>query len=97
MIIEKDTFTKEAVAASTRGEAYDKELLAQEVAYSLANKLYSELGGIKAMSLKDVDHFKSAFFTIAMSLIDWSRVNRKVYPEEYADTSWRIFDPEEGL
>lgn len=97
MIIEKTTFTLEALKLVEQGKSYDREMLAKDVASSLANKVYEALGGIKAMTLQDVDHLKRAFFTAAMSLIDWARCNRKVFPEEYADVAWRMNDEGERL
>lgn len=97
MLIYKTTFTDEALKLIEPGKAYDREMLARDVADVLANRLYEELGGIKAMSLKDVDNLKAAFFTSAMSLIDWTRCNRKVEPEEYADYTWRLYASKEEL
>lgn len=86
MIIDKNTFTVEAVRLVQPGKAYDREFLAMDVAKSLANRLYEELGASMAMSLLDVDHLEKAFYTAAKSLIDWGRCNRKVQPQEYADS-----------
>lgn len=85
MIIKRTTFTEEALAHIEQGESYDKEWLAKDVAASLAQKLYMELGGVNAMSMADVDHLREAFFSASKSLIDWTRCNRKAHPEEYAD------------
>lgn len=85
MIITKDTFTLEALRFIEVNKDYDREWIAQDVASSLAHQLYEELGGVKAMSLMDVDSLKSAFLTAATSLINWTRCNRKAHPDEYAD------------
>ena len=97
MYIDKERFTKEAVSIVKIGEAYDREDVSQEVAKSIAYGIYNELGGVRAMSLQDVECMKSAFYTAAKSLIDWTRCNRKVNPDEYADMAWRMNDPEERL
>ena len=86
MIIEKYTFTQEALKFVTPGKAYDREFLAMDVAKSLAHQLYESLGASTAMSLLDVDHLEKAFYTAAKSLIDWTRCNQKVEPREYADS-----------
>ena len=86
MIIDKNTFTQEALSFVESGKAYDRAFIVADVASSLANKLYQELGTTKAMSLQDVDHLKLAFRTAAASLIDWGRCNRKVQPQDYADS-----------
>lgn len=86
MIIEKNTFTREALKFVTPNKAYDREFLAMDVAKSLAKQLYDELGASMAMSLLDVDHLEKAFYTAAKSLIDWTRCNQKVQPQEYADS-----------
>lgn len=86
MIIRRTTFTEEALAHIKPGESYDKEWLAKDVADSLAQRLYMELGGVSAMSMTDIDHLREAFFSASKSLIDWTRCNRKVHPDEYADT-----------
>lgn len=86
MLIDKNTFTTEALRFVQPDKAYDREFLAMDVAKSLANRLYEELGATKAMSLLDVDHLEKAFYTAAKSLIDWGRCNRKVQPRDYADS-----------
>lgn len=93
MRIDQKTFTSEALTFIEKGVEYDREDIAAKVACSLAKKLYYELGGVKAMSLMDVEHLSRAFYTAAKSLIEWTRCNRKVHPEEYADSVWRM--PEE--
>jgi len=85
MIITKNTFTDEAVRMVEPYKAYDREWLAKDVASSLAKKLYDELGGVNAMSMLDLECLKAAFETTARSLIDWTRCNRKVNPQEYAE------------
>lgn len=85
MIITKNTFTEEAVRMVEPYKAYDREWLAKDVAASLAKKLYDELGGVNAMSMLDLECLKAAFETTARSLIDWTRCNRKVNPQEYAE------------
>lgn len=85
MIITKNTFTDEAVRMVEPYKAYDREWLAKDVASSLAKKLYDELGGVNAMSMLDLECLKAAFETTAHSLIDWTRCNRKVNPQEYAE------------
>ena len=30
------------------------------------------------------------FKTIAWNAIDWTRLNRKAHPDEYADSAWRM-------
>lgn len=85
MIISKDTFTNEALGLMEYEKAYDKEFLAKDVARSLSRKLYEELGGVRAMSLIELDYLDKAFYKIGLSLIDWQRCNRKASPQEYAD------------
>ena len=85
MIITKNTFTEEALRMLDPGVAYDREWLANDVASSLSRKLYDELGGVNAMSMLDLECLKAALETAARSLIDWTRCNRKVNPQEYAE------------
>ena len=97
MIITQETFTTEALRFVEPDKAYDREYLARDVAKSLADKLYEELGRTKAMSLLDVEHLQKAFYTCAMSLIDWTACNRKQSPREYADEAWRQGRSEEMI
>lgn len=92
MQITKSTFTKEALKFITPGKDYDREFIAIDVASALANQLYDELGGIKAMTLIEVDWLKGAFYHIGLSLIDWGKCNRQAHPDDWADTDWRIKD-----
>ena len=98
MFISKNTMTAEALKLVKVGEEYDREEIADTVAKNLAYRLYEELGGVKAMSLLDVESIKSGLYTAALSTIEWTKLNRKVEPEEYADSQWRLYsDPEERL
>lgn len=97
MIITQKTFTEEALKFIEPGKAYDRAFIAKDVADSIADQLYEELGRTKSMTMIDVNHLKSAFYTAAISLIDWTRCNRKVNPQEYADTYWRTWTRKETL
>lgn len=98
MFISKKTMTAEALRLVEVGKEYDREEVADGVAKSLAYQLYDELGGVKAMSLLDVENIRSGLYTAALSTIEWTKLNRKVEPEEYADSQWRAYsDPEEML
>lgn len=98
MFISKVSMTNKALKLVKVGEKYDREEIAGKVARELATELYEELGGPKAMSLLDVEDIRNGLFMASLSSIDWKRVNRKVNPEEYADSHWRLYsDPEERL
>lgn len=102
MLITQKTFTEVALKLVEPGKAYDREFLAKDVAGAIAEQLYAELGRTKSMSMLDLSCLKAAFFTAAMSLIDWTRCNQKVEPREYADSleynAWpQPIKPEEVL
>lgn len=89
MIISKDRFTTIALSYVKEHQKYDKDDVILDVAAEMATELHEELGW-GSMSLLSHEKLKEAFMQAAEKNIDWKRVNRKVEPEEYADTYWRM-------
>ena len=53
--------------------------------------------GFGFMSSDGQTKFRQCIKELATKHIDWTRINRKVNPDEWADTAWRMNDPEERL
>lgn len=84
MIINKDTFTKEAVRIVEPEQDYDAEQVITRAAYEVAGQIFEEF--MPAMSVQDITELRVIFKRICRNAIDWSRVNRKAHPREYADS-----------
>lgn len=89
MRITKDEFTTTALGLIKPERKYDRFEVARGTAKELAEKLYKEFGGCKAMSLLQLSELEEIFADMAMSAIDWTRLNRKAEPRDFADNEWR--------
>lgn len=89
MRITKDEFTTTALGLVQPERKYDRFEVARGTAKELAEKLYNEFGGCKAMSLLQLSELEQIFVEMAMSAIDWTRLNRKAEPRDFADNEWR--------
>lgn len=97
MQITKKGMTDEALKFVKPHKDYDRIDIAHDTAALLADNIYMEFGGSKGMSLRVKGMLKEALYEIALENIDWTKLNRKRDPEEYADLAWRMNDPEEML
>lgn len=96
MHINKDRFTTIALGCVEVHQKYDKDDVILDVASKMATELHEELGW-DSLSLASHNKLKEAFKQAAGNSIDWTRINRKVEPEEYADAHWREYwDSEES-
>lgn len=88
MQINKDRFTSVALGHVESGKDYDKDEIIGKVAIDLADNFHDEF--IKEMLTEDVAQLRRIFRHIAQNTIDWTRLNRKAHPDEYADGAWRM-------
>lgn len=88
MQINKDRFTSVALGFVERGQDYEKEDVIAKTAFELAGQLHDEFS--KEMQADDLVELRRIFKWIARNTIDWTRLNRKAHPDEYADSSWRM-------
>ena len=91
LVIDKDKFTNTALEFVEPMQDYDKEEIIAETAIKLARLLRDEFEA--EMPTDDEIELRRIFKGIARNTIDWTRLNRKARPDEYADLTWRM--PEE--
>ena len=84
MNIRKETFTEIALTFVKRGEDYDKDEVVAQTAIEAVNQFHDAIGFGK-MSIQAIEQMRTAFKEVAGLVIDWTKLNRKVHPEEYAD------------
>lgn len=84
MQITRDKFTTVALGFVEPEQEYDPEQVISETAFELAGQFFNELA--PEMSVQDIAEMRTIFRRVARNAIDWSRVNRKVHPREYADS-----------
>lgn len=88
LVINKDRFTKVALGFVEPMQDYDKDEVVAETATELARLFHNEL--VEEMPADDEYELRRIFKTIARNAIDWTRLNRKAHPDEYADGAWRM-------
>lgn len=89
MQISKERFTTIALGIVEVNQEYDRDAVIYEVAAQLAMELHETLGW-GCLSMDCHEKLKEAFAQAAEKNIDWPRLNRKVWPDDYADSSWRM-------
>lgn len=92
MQITKDRFTTTALGFVEPEKEYDHEMVISETAFELAGQFFNEFA--PEMSVSDIEDLRKIFRRIARNAIDWSRINRKVHPREYADSVEYDYWPE---
>lgn len=90
MFIRKETFTEIALTFVKSGEDYDKEYVIAQTAIEAVNQFHHAIG-FGNMSIQEIEQMRIVFKGIARQVIEWTRLNRKARPEEYADLVWRGF------
>lgn len=86
--ISKDRFTTIALGFVEQFQDYDKEEVIAETAIEMARLFHNEF--VEEMPVDDEIELRRIFKTIARNAIDWTRLNRKAHPDEYADSAWRM-------
>lgn len=88
LVINKDRFTKVALSFVEPMQEYDKDEIVAQTAIELARLFHNEL--VEEMPADEELELRRIFKVIAWNAIDWTRLNRKAHPDEYADSSWRM-------
>ena len=88
LVINKDIFTTTALGFVEPMQDYDKDEVVAETATELERQFHNEF--VAEMPTDDEYELRRIFKTIARSAIDWTRLNRKAHPDEYADGAWRM-------
>lgn len=88
LVINKDRFTKVALSFVEPMQEYDKDEIVAQTAIELARLFHNEL--VEEMPADDEYELRRIFKVIAWNAIDWTRLNRKAHPDEYADSAWRM-------
>lgn len=84
MNIRKETFTEIALTFVERGVDYDKDEVIAQTAIEAVNQFHDAIG-FGSMSIQAIEKMREAFKETAGIVINWTRLNRKAHPEEYAD------------
>lgn len=88
LVINKDRFTQVAISFVEQFQDYDKDEIVEQTAIELARLFHNEL--VEEMPADEELELRRIFRTIARNAIDWTRLNRKAHPDEYADSAWRM-------
>lgn len=88
LVINKDRFTKVALSFVEPMQDYDKDEIVAQTAIELARLFHNEL--VEEMPADEELELRRIFKVIAWNAIDWTRLNRKAHPDEYADSAWRM-------
>ena len=88
LVINKDRFTKIALGFVEQFHDYDKDEIVDQTAIELERQFHNEF--VEEMPTDDEYELRRIFKTIARNTIDWTRLNRKAHPDEYADSTWRM-------
>ena len=88
LVINKDRFTQVALRFVEPMQDYDKEEIVAETAIELARLFHNEL--VEEMPADEELELRRIFKSICWNAIDWTRLNRKAHPDEYADSAWRM-------
>lgn len=88
LVINKDRFTKVALSFVEPMQDYDKDEIVAQTAIELARLFHNEL--VEEMPADEELELRRIFKVIARNAIDWTRLNRKAHPDEYADSAWRM-------
>lgn len=88
LTINKEKFTTVALGFVEPHADYDKEDVIAATAIELERQFHNEF--VEEMPVDDEYDLRRIFKTIARNTIDWTRLNRKARPEEYADSAWRM-------
>lgn len=84
MLINKKRFTEKALGFVEQGKEYNKLDVIELTACAMADDLYVELA--PGMITEDISKLRDIFRGVATNCIDWKRIDRKVNPQEWADT-----------
>ena len=88
LVINKDRFTKVALSFVEPMQDYDKNEIVAQTAIELARLFHNEL--VEEMPADEELELRRICKVIAWNAIDWTRLNRKAHPDEYADSAWRM-------
>lgn len=88
LVINKDRFTQVALKFVEQFQDYDKDEIVAQTATELARLFHNEL--VEEMPADDEYELRRIFKSICWNAIDWTRLNRKAHPDEYADSAWRM-------
>jgi hypothetical protein len=67
---------------------YDKDEIVAQTAIEIERQFHNEFA--EEMPTDDEYELRRIFKTIARNAIDWTMLNRKARPDEYADSAWRM-------
>lgn len=95
LVINKDRFTKVALSFVEPMQDYDKDEIVAQTAIELARLFHNEL--VEEMPADEELELRRIFKVIAWNAIDWTRLNRKAHPDEYADLTWRMAEEIEEM
>lgn len=87
MQINKEKFTTVALGFVEPEKEYDREEVILRTACEITDDFYEEF--YKITTVEDIEELRKIFKKIARNCIDWSRLNRKAEPRDYADSQWR--------
>lgn len=88
LILNKRKFTEAALKHVEPGKDYDKDEVVARTAIDLVDKFYDEFSN--EIATEDLPKLRNIYKGIAYNAIDWTSLNRKARPDEYADGAWRM-------
>ena len=88
LILNKRKFTEAALKHVEPGKDYDKDEVVARTAIDLVDKFNDEFSN--EMATEDLPKLRHIYKSIAYNAIDWTSLNRKARPDEYADGAWRM-------
>ena len=88
LVLNKRKFTQTALGFVEPMQDYDKDEIVAQTAIEIERQFHNEF--VEEMPTDDEYELRRIFKTIARNAIDWTMLNRKARPDEYADSAWRM-------
>lgn len=88
LVLNKRKFTQTALGFVEPMQDYDKDEIVAQTAIEIERQFHNEF--VEEMPTDDEYELRRIFKTIARNAIDWTMLNRKARPDEYADSVWRM-------
>lgn len=88
LVLNKRKFTQTALGFVEPMQDYDKDEIVDQTAIEIERQFHNEF--VEEMPTDDEYELRRIFKTIARNAIDWTMLNRKAHPDEYADGAWRM-------
>lgn len=88
LVLNKRKFTQTALGFVEPMHDYDKDEIVEQTAIEIERQFHNEF--VEEMPTDDEYELRRIFRTIARNAIDWTMLNRKARPDEYADGAWRM-------